>query len=267
MESLKKLKPCTVPEIALPTTAGTGAEVTSWAAISNTRDRIKVLVGAPNINCTVAIIDPLLARTQPRHIAAWTGFDALSHGIEAYVTRVQGPYASGLLLKAVRLISENVRDFTYNRMNSKACEAMASAATMASIAIGFGAGAGIIHGLGHQISAVTDVHHGRVNGVLALAGERYNQPACAEKLADLAAAMGADTRGLNTLKASDKWFEEMERLLKDLEFVPGHVHEQFGLNKEDIPHIARVYSNDFCSEGNPRSYNYDEVVKLLESVY
>jgi alcohol dehydrogenase class IV len=81
METLKQLKPCTVPQIALPTTSGTGAEVTSWAAMTRTKTRTKVLVSAPNVNCTMAIIDPLLIRLQPRNVAAWTGFDAMAHGL------------------------------------------------------------------------------------------------------------------------------------------------------------------------------------------
>ena len=267
METLKQLNPCTVPQIAVATTSGTGAEVTSWAAITSTKTRTKVLVSAPNVNCTMAIIDPLLIRLQPRNVAAWTGFDAMAHGLEAFVTKVQGPYAHGLLLRAVKLIAENLREFTYDRMNSKACENMAAAATMGGIAIGFGAGAGIVHGLGHQISALTDVHHGRINAVMCLAGERYNQPACAERLAALAGAMGVDTRGMTTWQASGKWFEETERLLKDLEITPGRVHEQFGLLKDDFPRIAKTYANDFCSQGNPKAYDYDEVVNLLESVY
>jgi formaldehyde dismutase / methanol dehydrogenase len=266
-ETLKGLKPCTVPQISVTTTSGTGAEVTSWAAITSTKTRTKVLVSGPNVHSTVAIIDPLLVRLQPRDIAAWSGFDAMAHGLEAFVTKVQGPYAHGILLRAVRLIAENLREFVYDRMNSKACESMAAAATMGGIGIGFGAGAGIVHGLGHQISALTDCHHGRINAVLCLAGERYNQPACASKLAVLAEAMGADTRNMTTMEASDRWFDETERLLKDLEIIPGRVHEQFGLNSEDFDHIARIYSNDFCSQGNPKAYNYEEVIRLLESVH
>jgi alcohol dehydrogenase class IV len=267
MEAMKDMKPCTVPQICIATTSGTGAEVTSWAAISSTKNRIKVLLGAPNVHATLAIVDPLLIRLQPKNIAAWTGFDALAHALEAFLTRVQAPYAHGILLRATQLVFENIREFTFNRMNHKACENMAAAATMGGLGIAFGAGAGIVHGIGHQLSALTDCHHGRANAVLSLACERYNQPACAEALADLARAMGVDTRGMSAVQASDKWFDEMERLLKDLEITPGHVHEQFGLKKEDIPYIAKIYSNDFCSQGNPKPYNYEEVVKLLESVY
>jgi alcohol dehydrogenase class IV len=265
-ETLKKMKPCTVPQISVATTSGTGAEVSSWAAISNTKARAKVLVSGPNVHSNVAIVDPLLARLQPRNIAAWTGFDALAHGIEAFVTKVQGPYAYGMLLRANELIYKNLREFTYNRMNNNACERMCWASTMGGIAIGFGAGAGIVHGLGHQISALTDCHHGRINAVLMLAGERYNQPAITEKLAALTRAMGIDTTGMSELEAADRWFDEIEQLLKDLEITPGHVSEQFGLQEKDLEQIVNVYSNDFCSQGNPREFNRDEVLALMKRV-
>ena len=264
-ETLKKMKPCTVPQISVATTSGTGAEVSSWAAINNTRAKIKVLVSGPNVHSTVAIVDPLLARLQPRHIAAWSGFDAMAHGIEAFVTKVQGPYAGGMLLQAVELIYKNIREFTYNRMNNIACERMCWAATMGGIAIGFGAGAGIVHGLGHQISALTDCHHGRINAIMMLAGERYNQPAIIEKLAALTRAMGVDTTGMTEWEAADCWFDEIEQLLKDLEITPGHVSEQFGLQEKDLEHIVNVYHNDFCSQGNPRDFDRDEVIGVLKS--
>lgn len=265
-ETLSKMKPCVIPQVSVATTSGTGAEVTSWAAISNTKAKAKVLVSGPNIHSTVAIIDPLLSRMQPRNIAAWTGLDALAHGIEAFVTRVQGPYAYGLLLRAVELIYKNLRQFVFDRMNKEACERVAWASTMASIAIGFGNGAGIVHGLGHQISALKDVHHGRINAVLMLAGERYNQPAIIEKLAAMTRAMGIDTSNMSELEASDRWFVEIERLLKDLEITPGQLNKQFGVEEKDLDHIVKVYSNDFCSQGNPKFFDYDECISLLKSV-
>ena len=264
-ETLSKMKPCVIPQVSVATTSGTGAEVTSWAAISNTKARAKVLVSGPNIQSTVAIIDPLLSRMQPRDLAAWTGFDALAHGIEAFVTKVQGPYAHGLLLRAVELIYKNLRQFVFDRMNKEACERVAWASTMASIAIGFGNGAGIVHGLGHQISALKDVHHGRINAVLMLAGETYNQPAIIEKLAAMTRAMGVDTTGMTELEAADHWFYEIERLLKDLDITPGQLNKQFGIVEGDLDHIVKVYSNDFCSQGNPKEFNYDECINLLKS--
>jgi alcohol dehydrogenase class IV len=264
IDTLKKMKPCTVPQISVATTSGTGAEVSSFAALSNTKLKTKILVSAPNIHSTLAVIDPLLARLQPREVAAWTGFDAMAHGIEAFVTKVQGPYAYGMLLRCVELVFKNIREFVYNRMDNVACERMCWAATMGGIAIGFGAGAGIVHGLGHQVSALTDCHHGRINAILMLAGERYNQPAIIGKLAALTRAMGVDTTGLTDGEAADRWFDEMERLLDDLEIKPGHLTEQFGVQEKDLDKIVRVYANDFCSQGNPREFNYDEVIEVLK---
>ena len=265
-EKLKRIKPCTIPQISVPTTAGTGAEVSSFAALSDTKTRMKILASAPNIQSTMAIIDPLLARLQPRQVAAWTGFDAMAHGVEAFVTKVQGPYAHGLLLHCVELVYKNLREFVYNRMNNVACERMCWAATMGGIAIGFGAGAGIVHGLGHQVSALTDCHHGRINAVMMLAGERYNQPAIIEKLAALTRAMGIDTTGMTEWEAADCWFDEIEQLLKDLEIQPGCIAEQFGIQEKDLEHIINVYHNDFCSQGNPREFNHDEILALLKRV-
>jgi alcohol dehydrogenase class IV len=118
---------------------------------------------------------------------------------------------------------------------------------MGGIAIGFGAGAGIVHGLGHQISAVTDCHHGHANGVLVLAAERYNQPAAIEKFAAMTQAMGIDTTGMTQLEMADRWFDEMEQLLRDLEIQPGYLTKQFGFKEEHIDHIYKVYANDFCA--------------------
>lgn len=263
-EKVKGIKPCTFPQVSVPTTAGTGAEVSSFAALNDTKNKMKVLVNAPNIHSTIAVIDPLLARTMPKDIAAWTGMDAMAHGVEAFVTRVQGPYAYGMLLRCVELVYKNLREFAYNRNNHLACERMCYAATMGGIGIGFGAGAGLIHGLGHQISAVTDCHHGRVNAVMMLAAEEYNQPVIADKLAALARAMGFDTTGMTDYEASDLFFDGIEELLIDLEIPSGQLNKQFGLQESDLDRIVDVYHNDFCCQGNPRDYNKEELVELLK---
>ena len=266
MEEVKKYQPCTLPQIAVNTTAGTGAEVTSLATLTNTRLRAKQLIIAPKIGATTAIVDPMLIRLMPKRFAAWTGFDALAHAFETYISRVQNPYTSGISLRAMQFISENIREFAYNRMNHTACERMAWAATMGGICMALGTGAGMVHGLGHQVSALSDSHHGLSNAVMTLAVERYNQPTCMEKFATMAKAMGVDTRGMTTTEAADKWFDEIERLLADLEIQPGNLNKQFGIKREDFAHIVNIYTNDFPREGNPREFNHDETIQLLESV-
>jgi alcohol dehydrogenase class IV len=103
--------------------------------------------------------------------------------------------------------------------------------------------------------------------VVTLPLERYNQPSCPGKFAEMAAAMGVDTKGMTKMQASDKWFEEIERLLSDLNIRTGHLEEQFGLQRKDIEHIIKwQYEKDFCVEGNPRNFVYEDCVKLLEEM-
>jgi len=266
MEELKKYKPITVPQITVNTTAGTGAESTPFCTFTNIQARAKQSSLIPGSASNLAIIDPLLVRLMPQNISAWTGFDALAHGFEAFLSKLVVHHSAAMELRLMKMVSENLREFSHNRMNHKACEIMCWAASMGGVAIGFGAGAGIVHGLAHQVGALTDCHHGLANAAVTLTLERYNEPACPEKFAEMARAMGVDTSGMTTMQAADKWFDEIERLLKDLNIRSGHLNEQFGLQKKDLEHIVNIYSNDWCSEGNAREFNREECITLLESM-
>lgn len=267
MEEMKKYQPATIPQIAVNTTAGTGAETTFAAAIVNTKVKAKLLTVLPGLSPNVAIIDPLLVRLMPPHLAAQTGFDALAHAFESYVSRMPSRYNSAMMLAVVKLVSENLREFSYNRMNHVACENMCWAESMAAIGLTSGGSVGIVHGMSHGLSVLYGVHHGLATAVVTIPGERYNQPVCHDRFAEMAEAMGVDTRGMSKVQASDKWFDEIERLLKDLNIETGNLNRQFGFKKEDAEHVIKwQYANDFAREGNPRDYSYDESVRLLESI-
>jgi methanol:N,N-dimethyl-4-nitrosoaniline oxidoreductase len=266
-ETIKKFRPATIPQISVNTTAGTGAESSIAAAIINTRVKAKQLIMVPGLSPASGLTDPLLVRLMPQNYAAWTGFDALAHGFESFLCKMSSHYNAAMELRVLKLVAENLREFTYNRMNHEACENMCWAESMASVSIGFGGGVGIVHGLGHGLSVLHDVHHGLASAVVTLPLERYNQPSCPGKFAEMAAAMGVDTKGMTKMQASDKWFEEIERLLSDLNIRTGHLEEQFGLQRKDIEHIIKwQYEKDFCVEGNPRNFVYEDCVKLLEEM-
>ena len=268
MEEMKKYRPVTIPQISVNTTAGTGAETTFAAAIVNTRVKAKLLTVLPGLGPRMAIIDPLLVRLMPQHLAAQTGFDALVHAFESYICKLPSRYNQALQLGAIKAIAENLREFSYNRMNHKACESMCWAESMAAVGLTSGGNVGIVHAMGHGLSVLYGVHHGLASAVVTIPGERYNQPVCHDRFAEMAAAMGVDTRSMSRLQASDRWFEEIERLLKDLGIQTGNLHQQFGFKKEDAPHIIKwQYANDFAQQGNPRTFDFDESVKLLESMY
>jgi formaldehyde dismutase / methanol dehydrogenase len=267
MENMKKFKPATIPQISVNTTAGTGAENTGGAAVINTRAKVKILVVLPNIAPVISLIDPLLIRCQPSHIAAQSGFDAFTHAFEGYVSRVQTPYSQYIHQGAIRLVAENLREFAFNRMNHKACENICWAASMAGVGLSMGSGVGIVHGLSHGLSVFGNVHHGLANAVVAVPIARYNQGVCPDKFAAMAGFMGVDTRQMTRLQASDRWFDEVDRLLRDLEIPTGNLNKRFGLKKEDCAHIVKEqYSNDFAAEGNPRDYQYEECLALLQSL-
>jgi len=269
MEEMKKWKPVTIPQVSVNTTAGTGAESTAAAAVVNTHPEVnaKQLLIIPAIFPNMALIDPYLIRMQPKHIAAQTGFDALTHAFESYICRMRSNYSWALMSKVIELAFQNLREFAYNRMNHKACENICWADTMAAIGLSYGGGVGVVHGLSHGVSVLCNVHHGLANAVVASPMERYNQPVCPEKFAEMARLMGVDTRSMTTAQASDKWFDEMDRLLADLGIQSGHLNKQFGLKKEQVPHIVKwQYQKDFAREGNPRDFNFEESVKLLEDL-
>ena len=267
METLQKQKPNTIPQISVNTTAGTGAETTFCAAIINTKAKSKQVIMIPGLAPNIALIDPSLIRLMPQSLTAWTGFDALAHAFESYISRMSSRLNLAIMARVIKMIAENLREFSHNRMNHVACENMCWAESMAGIGLGLGGGVGIVHGLGHGLSVLHDCHHGLANAVVTIPLERYNEPSCPNRFAEMAEAMGVETKGLTINQAADKWFDEIERLLSDLNIRTGHLNEQFGLQKKELEHIVRwQYSNDFAREGNPRSYNFEDCIKLLEDM-
>jgi alcohol dehydrogenase class IV len=259
-------KPITIPQISVNTTAGTGAENTLVAVITDTKNHHKQGIEMDGAPARAALIDPLLIRLMPAEIAAWTGIDAFTHALESFTSRIRSPYTRAIQLGTIQMVAENLREFVFNRMNHVACENMCWAESMGSIGMNFGGGGGIVHGLGGGVNNVTDCHHGFGNAIVLVPAERYNEPACPERFAEMAKAMGVDTRGLTTLQAADKWFDEVERLLSDLNIVTGHLQERFGITHQNLEDFARGYGNSVGSQGNPRDYNYEETLKILESL-
>ena len=264
MKEMAKLKLVTVPQVAVNTTAGTGAETSGAAFITDTKNRVKQGCMLPGVTPAIGLTDPLLVRLMPQTIAAWTGWDAFSHGFESYVSRIQVPHTKGIALQLFQIFAENIREFTYNRMNHVACEQMCWVQSLGGHTITFGGGGGIVHGIGHTISALTNGHHGRVNAALTVPGERCNQASCPDRFAEMASAMGIETRGMTKMQAADKWFDEVERLLVDLNIQTGHLSEQFGLQEKDLDHIVKEYFG-FVSSGNASDLSHEEVLKLLKS--
>jgi alcohol dehydrogenase len=137
---------------------------------------------------------------------------------------------------------------------------------MSAAQLHFGGSVGIVHGVGLQLSALTNCHHGRANAVLTPALERANIAACPDKFAEMTRAMGIDITGMTRIQAADRWFDEVERLLKDLNIEYGNLNRQFGIQQKDLENMANYYSNDPSREFNPKEVGYDECLSLLEGI-
>jgi alcohol dehydrogenase class IV len=242
-------KPITIPQLSITTTSGTGSE-TSWASVITDTDKMyKMVIFDPNIISSRAIVDPSLARTMPGFLTAWTGMDALTHAVEAYVARLGVRTSQGLALHAIKLINASLRDAFANGENAEARETMAWAQYTAGMAFN-SAGLGIVHSMAHTLGALFDSPHGQCNAIGLVPVSRYNLPACPDRFKDIAEAFGVNTSGMTTVQAAERAIEEMAKLKADLEIKENFA--DLGLKEEHFEKFIPIVLQDVCTLGNPR---------------
>jgi methanol:N,N-dimethyl-4-nitrosoaniline oxidoreductase len=259
------MKVIKIPQVAINTTTGTGASGTGNTIINDSDWVYKLILIVPGISPSVGIEDPLLMRLQPRHMVAQSGFDALCHSVEPYINRLKFPVAQATGLKAVKLISENLREAYANPRSDKAIENMAWAQCIASMSYNMGGGMGMVHGLAHMVSVIKDAHHGLTNAIMCLPVERFNVVSCVDRFAEIAQAMGVDTRGLTKVQAADRALDEIERLRNDVGITNISL-KQFNFTNKDIEHTAKWALADISYEANPRDMTVDDVKKIMKSM-
>lgn len=252
-----------LPLIAVPTTAGTGTEVTFVAVITDTQRQTKFGVLSPLLIPDVAILDPEVTVTMPPNLTAFTGIDALTHCIEAYTSIVSFPPADAMALHGIRLIAQSLRTAVQDGQNLKAREEMLVASMMAGTAFSLN-GLGACHAMAHQLSAFFDTPHGLANAILLPKIMKFNLAANPQKFSDIAVAMGADIRDLSVQKAAEKALELVEQLAAELG-VP-HYLDETGATKDKIPAMVERAMNDNPITTNPRPVTAADVERLyLES--
>jgi len=248
--------PC-VTLIAIPTTAGTAAEVTINYVITDEEKRRKFVCIDPHDIPRVAIVDAEMMASMPPSLKAATGIDALTHAIEGYVTRGAWKLTDMLHLDAIEIISQSLRDAVEGDM--QALEQMALGQYVAGM--GFSnVGLGLVHGMAHPLGAFYNVPHGVANAILLPRVMAWNADYTGEKYRAIARAMGVKTDTLSLAEARQAAVEAVKQLCRDVG-IPASLRD-VGLNPDDIPALAQAALDDVCTGGNPREATLEDIKAL-----
>ena len=251
------------PMIAIPTTYGTGAEVSPGSIITNEHKKYKMGIGDDwHMSPAVAILDPMLLLSLPPHIAASTGMDALTHAIESYVANWAEPFTDAWNLQAIKMIAENLPAAVATSSDVEATANMLYASTMTGLAFS-NAGLGFVHSMTHVLGGMLDMPHGVANALVLPYVMDYNLLACPKKFADIAQAMGENVDGLPLLDAAEKSVEAVRKLSKRLG-IPQTLSE-VGVDPAKIDEMAEWAFKDGNTECNPRPGSKEIFVELFKT--
>ena len=252
-----------MPTIALPTTAGTAAEVTINYVITDTNNIKKMVCVDPHDIPIVAIIDQDLMEKMPKSLAASTGMDALTHAMEGYTTRAAWLMTDMFHLNAMALIYKNL-DKAVNEKDPKAIDNVGYGQYIAGM--GFSnVGLGIVHSMAHSLGAFYDTPHGLANALLLPHVLRFNGKICPELFRNMGRAIGLNMENLSDEEAVNK----VADAVKDLAIRVGipQTLKEIGIKREDLPKLAHQALNDVCTGGNPRKVTENDLLALYEGAY
>lgn len=255
------------PLIAIPTTAGTGSEVSPFTIIIDTTRDVKMLIASPNIMPRVALVDPLMTLQMPQGITAATGLDALTHAIEAYVSVKAQPITDTLAIQAIRVISANLRQAWSNGDNLEARTNVMIGSLEAGLAFS-NSSVALVHGMARPIGAYFHVPHGVSNATLLPTVIEFSIPGNPRRYADIAEAMGEITEGLSLLDAANLAAEAVKRLNEDLK-VP--TLKELGVDEKKFDSVVGQMAADAVASGspgnNPRKATKDEIGELYRKAF
>jgi len=247
--------------ISLPTTAGTGSEVTRSAFITDTTTHRKRELAHPRMTSTIVLLDPELSVTLPPLLTATTGIDALSHCIEGYIAKGDNPIADGLALEAIRLIRTYLPRALEEPSNLPAREKMLLAAAMGAMA--FQKGGGVAHALAHPLSVEASLHHGQAIAALLPTAMAFNLAAAPERFAAIAYAMGVDPARFAPEEAAEQAVEAVRRFIASTG-VPTTL-SALGIDENVLPELAANAHRDPIHKANPRPCTENDLLALYRS--
>lgn len=264
LEGVADTKHKAVPTFALPTTAGTAAEVTINYVIIDEDARKKMVCVDPNDIPAVAIVDPELMYSMPKGLTAATGMDALTHAIESYITPGAWAMSDMFELKAIEMIARHLPAAVANGHDLEARNGMAVAQYIAGM--GFSnVGLGAVHGMAHPLGAFYNIPHGVANALLLPYVMEYNMPSSIQKYKKIAQAMGCNIQGMNDEAAAVAAVESVKQLSLKIG-IPQKLSE-IGVKEEDLEQLAQSAYADVCTPGNPRDVTVEDLLALYRKAY
>ena len=249
-----------MPLIALPTTAGTAAEVTINYVITDEERKIKMVCVDPNDIPIVAIVDSELMASMPKSLAAATGMDALTHSLEGYITKAHNEISDMFHLRAIKMIFDNLAK-AVNEKDQKAINVMGMAQYIAGM--GFSnVGLGICHSMAHQLGAVYDTPHGIANAMLLPTVLEYNGEVCYERYRDILKELGYPAEKYTKEELIKTLVERVKELGEEVGIT--QTISDYGAKLEDIPMLADKAMEDPCKPGNPRETSKEDFIALFK---
>ena len=261
LEGLSPTKHPSVPIFAIPTTAGTAAEVTINYVITDVEKKRKFVCVDPHDIPVVAFVDPDMMSSMPKGLTASTGMDALTHAIEGYTTKGANIITDMFNLKAIELIAKSLRGAVENTAEGR--EGMAIGQYLTGM--GFSnCGLGIVHSMAHGLGALYDTPHGVANAIILPTVMEYNADAVGEKLRDVAKAMGVEgTENMSEAEYKKAAVDAVKKLSEDVG-IPKDLKEI--VKPEDVDFLSQSAMDDACRPGNPRDPKFEEIKELFLSL-
>lgn len=264
-EGIEKFSIPPLPFIAIPTTAGTGSEVSGSCVITDTERGLKMSIRHASLNpAKVAILDPVALKSLPATVAAHSAMDAFVHAFESYIALNASLMTDAINLSAIELIAQNVRPFVANRANLDAGLKMACASNLAGITFGL-TGLGNVHCMARFVGAFFHVSHGLSNAICLPYAAEFNLIANPKKYARVALAMGENIQGLTELEAANKAIDAIKRLCRDLG-IPEKLRD-IKATEDKLPEMAKLCVEANYNRWNPRHSTYNDFLTLFQKAY
>lgn len=252
-----------VPIVAINTTAGTASEVTINYVITDENRKIKMVMVDPNSLATIAVNDPELMLKKPASLTAATGMDALTHAIEAYVTKGSYELSDTLALEAIKLIGEALEEAVNNGDNLEARSKMAWGSYIAGLSFS-NCGLGIVHSLAHQLGSEYDIPHGVANAILLADVMEYNLDSNYKKFANIAKVLGRD---INNKTIEEAALEAVLAVRELSEKVNIPKLNETSFKMEDVEKLSKQAHEDVCAGGNPKDASVQDIIEIYTKVY